>query len=304
MPKKIFITGASGLLGLNLVLQLGEHHDVFVLENTRKVDLPVVSAIRMDLSSCADIEKGLRLFRPDVVIHAAGMTNVDECDERPLEANFVNGVLAGNLAKVCYDLGAKFVHISTDHLFDGTKALITEDVAPCPINAYGSSKALGEELVASNNPDSLIVRCNFFGWGPSYKPSLSDFIFRNLCEKKRVRLVEDVFYTPASTASLINSIQNLIGLDANGIFNAVGSQRVSKYEFGLQLAKSFSLQTDLIEKVKWRSLGARANRPMDMSLSDGKIRECIGRDLGAVVQNIENLQSQVGTSLFERITAL
>ena len=301
MPKRVFITGASGLLGLNFVLQKMQDYKFFLLENRRKINLPSIDIVRMDLSSCTDIEAGLKSFMPDIVINAAGMTNVDNCDENPSEANFINGVLAGNLAKVSHELGIKFVHISTDHLFDGTKSFICENAAPDPVNAYGFSKALGEEMVEKNNPNSLIVRCNFFGWGPSYKSSFSDFIVHNLSKNKCIKLADDIYYTPASTMSLINSIHKLIDMDAGGIFNTIGSQRISKYEFGLEMANIFSLPAELIERVQWESLDAKAKRPMDMSLSDRKIRDFIGQDLGTVRQNIIHLKTQIGTSLFERI---
>jgi dTDP-4-dehydrorhamnose reductase len=258
----------------------------------------------MDLGSLSSIEAELKLCSPDVLIHAAGMTNVDDCDEYPTKANFINGTLAGNLAKVTHELGIKFVHISTDHLFDGTDRFVSEEASPKPLNAYGFSKALGEEIVAKNNPSALIVRCNFFGWGPSYKSSFSDFIVSNLINKTRIRLVDDVHYTPVSCKNLIDSIHSLIKRDAVGIFNAVGSERITKYDFGLKVADIFGLPENLIQRVRWKSLGAKAKRPADMSLSDHKIRDFLGRDLGSVDQNIQFLKNQVDTELFERIKAL
>ena len=133
-----------------------------------------------DLENLKSIEDTLKFFMPKLVVHAAGMTNVDECEKDPSTANLINGVLPGNVAKVSYELGIKFVYISTDQLFDGTKSFYGEEEDTNPVNEYGSSKALGEKLVLKYNPEALIARCNFFGWGPSYKRSFSDFIFDNL----------------------------------------------------------------------------------------------------------------------------
>jgi dTDP-4-dehydrorhamnose reductase len=304
MSPRVFVTGGSGLLGLNLVLQKMQSYDFSVLENSRKINLPSVEIVHMDLGSFASIEAELKSSSPDVVIHAAGMTNVDDCDAHPIKANFINGTLAGNLAKVTYELGIKFVHISTDHLFDGTDRFISEDTSPKPLNAYGFSKALGEEMVTKNNPDALIVRCNFFGWGPSYKPSFSDFIFNNLSKDKSIRLVDDVHYTPASTMNLIDSVHRLIEMDAVGIFNAVGSERISKYEFGSKVADIFGLPKNLIQRIGWDCLGAKAKRPVDMSLSDRKIRDFLGESLGTANQNIHLLRRQVDTQLFKRIKTI
>ena len=304
MRTRAVLTGGSGLLGLNVVLQKADVYEFSVLENNRKIELPNAKIVHMDLGSLSSIEAELKLCSPDVLIHAAGMTNVDDCDEYPTKANFINGTLAGNLAKVTHELGIKFVHISTDHLFDGTDRFVSEEASPKPLNAYGFSKALGEEIVAKNNPSALIVRCNFFGWGPSYKSSFSDFIVSNLSNKTRIRLVDDVHYTPVSCKNLIDSIHSLIKRDAVGIFNAVGSERITKYDFGLKVADIFGLPENLIQRVRWKSLGAKAKRPADMSLSDHKIRDFLGRDLGSVDQNIQFLKNQVDTELFERIKAL
>jgi len=304
MLKRVFITGASGLLGLNLALQKWQDYKYFLLENDRKINLPLTQNIQMDLSDCSAIEAGLKLFKPEIVIHSAGMTNVDGCEADPSRARFINGLLAGNVAKVSHELGIKFVHISTDHLFDGSKSFVSENTSPNPVNAYGFSKALGEELVVKNNSNSIVVRCNFFGWGPSYKLSFSDFIINKLTSNESIKLVGDVYYTPASTVSLIEVIKKLVAQDVEGVFNAVGRQRISKYEFGLKLARIFSLPTDLIEKIELNSLGVKAERPRDMSLSDNKIRRVIGHDLGTVEKNIYQISGQIGTELHNRIKAI
>ena len=304
MLPHAFITGGSGLLGLNVLLHSPEQHRFYALENKRQIKLRGIETVKMDLGNLASIEGVLKYCSPQLVVHAAGMTNVDSCNEDPSKANFVNGTLPANLAKVCYELGIKFVHISTDHIFDGTRSFITEETPAKPLNEYGYSKAFGEEGVISNNPDALVVRCNFFGWGPFYKPSFSDFIFDNLSEGKSIRLADDVFYTPAVAQNLIEGIQSLVGLGASGVFNVVGSERLSKYEFGLKMAEIFEWDANLIERVSWESLGASAKRPADMSLSDRKVRKALGHDLGTAGQNIKVLKDLIDTDLYNKVKSI
>lgn len=304
MSKRAFITGGSGLFGLNFILQNTNNYNFCALQNNKIISLSNTETVHMNLEDLVSIETGLKAHLPDFVIHAAGMTNVDDCEENPTKANFINGTLAGNLAKITHELGIKFIHISTDHLFDGTTSFVSEEKEKNPINAYGFSKAFGEDLVIKNNPDSLIVRCNFFGWGPSYKASFSDFIINNLLNRSKIRLADDYYYTPSSLSGLINSINSLIARNAKGIFNIVGSERISKYDFGIHLANTFELPDSLIEQVNSKSLNLKTRRPADMSLSDKKLHNFLGKNIGIISEGINELKEQYNSQLYNKIKTL
>jgi dTDP-4-dehydrorhamnose reductase len=304
MPANVLVTGSSGLLGLNILLQELPLYTFLGVSHKRQLSLPDVQLTEIDLGNLQSIEEVLKINAPKVVIHTAGMTDVDSCSQDPNAANFANGILPGNLAKVCRDLGIKFVHISTDHLFDGTESFVSEEASPRPLNAYGYSKALGEDAVLKNNKEALIVRCNFFTWGPSYRLSFSDFIFNNLSSGQMIPLADDIYYTPALAQNLIDTIFALLEKDAVGIFNVVGSERLTKYDFGMKMAEAFSYSSDFINKVSWSSLRAKAPRPADMSLSDIKLRNFIGHDLGTSIENIYALKALMKTSLFNKVKNL
>ena len=292
MLPRAFISGGSGLLGLNILLHRPERFNFYALENKRQIKLSGVKTVTVDLGNLTSIERVLKSCSPQLLIHAAGMTNVDSCNEDPLKANFINGTLAMNLAKVCFELGIKFIQISTDHLFDGTKSFVAEETPTKPLNAYGSSKALGEEGVIKSNLDALIVRCNFFGWGPSYKPSFSDFIFNNLSKGKAIRLADDIFYTPVIAQNLINGIYSLVDRDASGVFNVVGSERLSKYEFGIKMAEIFKLSSSNINRVSVDDMDFKADRPKNMALDVGKISSALSYDFPNVEDAIKLMKSQ------------
>ncbi len=304
MLTNAIVTGGSGLLGLNILLHEPQLYKYHALSHKRQLNLLNVQLIEMDLGSPQSIEKELKTNSPKVVIHTAGMTNVDGCNDDPNAANYINGILPANLAKVCHDLGIKFVHISTDHLFDGKESFVSEEASPKPLNAYGYSKALGEEGVLKNNQEALIVRCNFFTWGPSYRLSFSDFIYNNLLNRQPITLADDVYYTPVLAKNLINAVFALVSKNAHGIFNVVGSERLSKYDFGMKMADIFNQRSDPINRGSWSSLGAKAPRPSDMSLSDRKLRKFLGYDLGSSKQNIQDLKALMGTKLFNTVRSL
>ena len=246
-------------------------------------------------------KKKILEFNPDLIINAAGITNVDFCESNKDAAYDINSNFAGEIANISKNLGIKFLHISTDHLFDGLSPYMSEDSVTTPLNIYGSSKALGEEKVLKHNEDALIIRCNFFGWGPSYKPSFSDFIYDNLINNKSINLFDDIFYTPCSTSSLIDASLELVRLDAKGIFNIVGSDRLSKLNFGIKLANTFNLNQNLIKNIPHSSLNHKAKRPSDMSLSNKKLRNLLKYNLGNASKNIDILKDQINTNLYKRI---
>jgi dTDP-4-dehydrorhamnose reductase len=125
--------------------------------NIRGMDLP-----ELDITQRGQCYAVVGEFRPDVVINAAGLTRVDYCEDHEEEAYRVNGEGVGNLAKAAAGSGCLFVHYGTDYIFDGRKRwpYLEEDL-PNPINIYGKSKLLGEDLVRQHCPDHLILRTSW-----------------------------------------------------------------------------------------------------------------------------------------------
>ena len=131
-----------------------------------------------------------------IVVHAAGMTSVEECEAKPDLARHINVDLAGNVAKACAKLGLPLIHISTDHLFSGEMPFLAETSPVTPVNVYGRTKAEAELQVLEAHPLALVIRTNFYGWGTSYRRSFSDVIIETLRSGRELNLFKDVFYTP------------------------------------------------------------------------------------------------------------
>ena len=273
MRKKILFTGGSGLLALNCALYLRDDFEVYLALHNRIINLQNVHTCKIDLENEQELEKELIRINPDILINAAGMSNVEECELKPNDAEKINAIVPGILARLSKKLNIYFVHISTDHLFDGTKCFQTEDDSISPLNEYGKSKAKGEQEVIKYNKDALIVRTNFFGWGTSYRQSFSDFIINSLRQEKKITLFSDVYFTPIFIQTLIDFIQILIKNNRSGIINIVSNERISKYEFGILIADVFGLNKNLIEKGSIENNKSLVQRPKDMSLSNIKMNK-------------------------------
>ncbi len=147
---KLLITGASGLLGSKLVelaLQAGHHVTSLYNEHPAKGS----EAIRVDLRDAEAVRKILTRRAPDAVIHTAFITDVDFCQRNPSLAMYINGKAAGIIAEVCRELRSFLVYVSTDYVFNGQTGLYREEDKPNPINAYGQSKLLGEQLTRDSS---------------------------------------------------------------------------------------------------------------------------------------------------------
>ena len=217
MTSKVLITGATDL-GLNAAAALHETFNVVAVVNNR--DLPWSDQVRSWwLRKTGRIDEIIADEAPDYVLNCAGLANVDECEANPDLAHEMNAALPGRVAGAARAANAKLIHISTDHLFDGTKSLVGENGEIRPLNHYARTKADGEEEVRQEDPNALIVRCNFFGWGPGYRKSFSDFVLTAAEQGREIGLFEDVFFTPASVTWVIGRAMELAAMDAAGIFN-------------------------------------------------------------------------------------
>jgi len=231
-------------------------------------------------------------YQPDILIHTAGLTNVEECETNPNLAQTVNVDLAKNIAIACNNQGVKLVHISTDHLFLGDQEFSKEGSVTNPVNNYAKSKFLGEQQVLENCKDALIIRTNFYGWGTKYRQSFSDFILNKLKNNEQVDLFSDVFFTPILIDELSKRTHQLIDTGAIGVFNVVSSERVSKYEFGIKLANCFNLDVSLINAVSISHKPDLVKRPKDMSLSNNKLCQTLNCKISSISKQIQTLRQQ------------
>ncbi len=304
MKSSIFISGGSGLLALNWAVKDRDVFNVSLGIHKKEINLKGVQASPLNLEYISTIEKFLDDLQPSWVVHGAGLTSVEECELNPELASYVNVTLAQNMAIACAKLKIPLIHISTDHLFTGHQALVDENCLVAPVNVYGKTKADAEQLVLEAYPEALVIRTNFYGWGTSYRQSFSDVVINALRSKQRISLFQDVYYTPILAEVLVEVIHKLVGQRASGIFNVVGNDRVSKYEFGLRLANEFDLDGHLIDADQLKNRPFLVQRPYDMSLSNQKITNFLGASVGGLDQHLMRLKQQENNGLAQELSKL
>lgn len=259
------------MLAINWAIQMRDLWDVHLLLHRRKITIPGVACHIVDISTADAAGHVINNLSPDLVVNSVALTDVDQCERDHNLATQCNVTVAANMALAAKSTSSKFIHISTDHLFDGTEPLRSETDQPAPVNHYGTTKWQAEKVVAELLADSLIVRTNFFGWGPSYRPSFSDWILCALENGQPVNMFTDAYYTPVYMPNLIEAVHGLYAAGESGVFNIVGGERLSKYQFGKRLCRVFGCNDTLVRPKLLSKMYKLVPRPFDMSLSNDKL---------------------------------
>lgn len=289
----ILITGGSGLLAVNWAIQRRNADQVHCLMHHRMINIDGVTSHTADLLDTNATKTLVKEIAPDLIVHTAGLTNVDECERDPEKSWTANFQIAENIARICAELAIRLVHISTDHLFDGSKPLASEMRPVAPQNNYARHKYEAEQSVIGHHQDALIIRTTFFGWGPHYRPSFSDNILDSLENEGDLYMFDDVFFTPLSTRRLIDLTHRVIDLGYSGILNICGGERISKYEFSVKLAKAFGHDPDFIQPVQATRRRNNVNRPHDLSLSSSLMNELTGLEPVTIDEVINDLKTDL-----------
>src|SRR4030042_629082 len=276
---RILITGASGLLGLNLALETTRRHTVFGTVNHHALNTDAFTVIQTDLLAPGAVERLLESTHPEWVIHCAALANLDACEADPLLAQQLNTNLPHKLASHVARSGARLVHVSTDSVFDGLRGDYSEQDPPNPVGLYSRTKLNGELAVLAADPTAIIARVNLFGWSLTGKRSLAEFFFNNLSLGKQVMGFTDVFFCPLLANHLADIFVNMLEQNFSGLYHVVSPESLSKYDFGLRLAQRFNLDGSLINPSSVAQSGLKATRSPNLSLRTDKLALALGETL-------------------------
>ena len=280
MARRWLITGATGRLG------------DYLAEACRR-DGPVTTTSRSggdrpcDLIDPVATGMLLREVKPDVVVHAAGLTDVDACERDPQAAFAANRDTAVNLA-AHMPPSARLVFISTDQVYPDVPGPHGESDAD-PVNVYGRSKLDGEQATLALE-GALVLRTNFFGL--SRRPgreSLSDHLSRALAARAPVVLFGDILFSPLLMATLADLVLELVEKSARGVLNLGCREGLSKAAFGLAIARAKGLPIESARVGSSSELPHRAARAHDLRLDVARIEKTLGRPMPTLEEEISKL---------------
>jgi dTDP-4-dehydrorhamnose reductase len=276
---KLLITGASGLLGINLAQEAMAVHEVIGVDRVKLVRAPF-KIINQDLLDPGAVDSVLDEARPDWLINCAALADLEACDADPKLACRLNTDLPGELAKACKKRNIPFIHISTDAVFDGQKdGFYTEQDVPNPLGTYAQTKLDGEHSVLDANPEAIVARVNFYGWSLSGKRSLAEFFHNNLTSNKSISGFTDVIFCPMLVNHTARILMKMLEKGLSGLYHVVGGQAMSKYQFGIEIARKFNLKESEISPKSILSSSLTARRSHNLWLSTHRISTDLGESL-------------------------
>jgi len=289
---KLLVTGASGLLGINLALEATSAHQVTALDRGKLTNTPF-GIFKADLLTPQAVDSALDSVRPDWVIHCAALADLEACEDNPELARRLNADLPAELASACLQRNIALVHVSTDAVFDGQKegAYFETDV-PNPLGVYARTKLEGERGVLDANPHAIVARVNFYGWSPSGKRSLAEFFFNNLTNNRSMSGFTDVRFCPMLVNHTAQLLLSMLAKRLSGLYHVVGPQAMSKYQFGVEIARKFGLPEGEISPKSILSSSLTARRAHNLWLSTNKLSTDLGQSLPDFPTGLDQFYTQ------------
>ena len=286
---RLLVTGASGLLGLNLSL-LAHHagYDVTGLVHSHALPGAPFDVQQVNL---LDIQKTLQVIaeaKPDVIIHCAAIADLSQAQKNQALTQRINVDASGEIAQAAYGWGIPMVHISTDAVFDGKQGGYAEADPPNPLSVYAKSKLAAEHVVSESNPDALVTRVVFYGWSLSGKRSLSEFFYNNLKDGVPVNGFTDTFFCPLYVEDLGEILLEMLAKKLKGLYHVVSPEFISKFDFGVKIAKRFGFEPGLVKPIKMADIKREAPRALNLSLSADKVQDVLNRQLPSIDDGIDS----------------
>jgi len=262
---RVLITGAHGQLGAAVVKMF---EGLEVTAQTRQT---------LDVTSAAAVTQAVQAARPHLIVNCAAFNDVDGAEDRASEALAVNAFAVRNLARAAEDAGARFVHYSTDFVFDGSATTpYTEDARPSPRGTYATSKLLGEWF-ALEAPHAYVLRVESLFGSPlnwTGRRGTFDGILSNLQQGREVRAFTDRVVSPGYVVDIAAATRHLVTSGASpGLYHCVNSGHATWYDVAREVASLIGNDRPGITPVTMDQLKLKAPRPRYCALSVAKLEE-------------------------------
>ena len=269
--QTVLLTGSSGMLGTSIYQELINHYKIYGVDITASNHIPPSDQFVGDLTDKSFLHNLLNNIKPEIIIHCAAIVNLKQCEEDKSVTDALHLDVTKELAAYSE---ARIVFISSDSVFDGEKGNYKETDSTNPVNYYGLSKLLGEEIVREN-PDHLILRTNIIGFSIPLKNSITEWAIKSILNGESITGFEDVYFTPIYTKHLAKTLTGLLEKNIRGTLHVASSNRLSKYSFLKYLESRLINKSQYVEPVDSSTIKLHPQRPKDPTLNVSLLQEMI-----------------------------
>ena len=291
---RILITGAAGFLGHNLLLGLRSGHELLAGYYRNLPAVAGCNPVPLDVSRASQVSEQIGRIMPDLVVHAAAIASPDICERDPERANKVIVEGTRHVTQACREAGSRLVHISTDLVFDGVRGGYTEEDPVRGLNVYSRSKIEAENIVRAGDPAAVVLRVALlYGMGSPASPGYVESVLRQWRRGEPVTFYTDQYRTPAFAPQVAACVDKLLlHPEVRGILHLGGPERLSRFDFGVLLARQAGVAESLFRPGTMRDAGGAAPRGADCSLVSEKVERLLGLEpvtcvagLGSLLKN-------------------
>ncbi|MDD2804834.1 MAG: SDR family oxidoreductase [Elusimicrobiales bacterium] len=280
---RALIIGASGQVGGTLAA-LCVRRKIEVYGTSRKGQ----GFLYLDLAEPESVTAAFEKSRPDLVLLCSALTHVDNCERDPQLAAKINAEGPALVAAECARAGAQLVYFSTEYVFDGAAGPYGEADEPNPASVYGRTKLEGERACLAVK-GALAARTTVVY---SHNPASKNFIMQLIGNHKagaKMRVPSDQYSNPTYAPDLAAAVLDLAAAGASGIYNVVGPDWLSRYEFALKACEAFGFAPDFLEPKPTSDLGQAAARPLRAGLKTEKLSKKLGRSLPPAAESLRKI---------------
>jgi dTDP-4-dehydrorhamnose reductase len=293
---KILITGGSGLLG-SKIAATATRKGYEVYSGYKEHEAIHGIPIELDICERQSVIKAFDRIKPQAVVHAAALTNVDKCEEDQELAWRVNVEGTRNILESSEHHNAYFIYVSTDYVFSGEEGAYMETDRPDPINNYGLTKLEAERMVRDSSLEWCIARPSvIYGSTPAAgKVNFALWMLNNLKQGKPIKIITDQWVSPTLNTNLAEMILEVMERGFTGVYHLAGSTPLNRYEFASLLAETFQYDKTLITPVKSDKMNWLAKRPRNTSLNVEKATETLRYKPLEIQQALNKLKKEIKT---------
>ena len=277
LQGKIVVTGAAGFVGSHLMHTLPAGVALGIVNNNHPDDDRHYLALDLLQPHALDV---LRELRPRMILHTAAISAIQNSEADKARAWHLNAEVPVRLAQLSVELRCRFIHLSTDMVFDGLDGDYTEEDTPNPINYYGRSKLAAEQGIAEVDPEAVIARLALVYGFPVREgrgASFLQWIFQQVAANRPVPLFSDEWRTPVEVKQLCAALVALADSPACGIFHLAGAEKLNRVRMGEVICRAFGFSEELLQPMTRQQANLHTSRPRDLSMRCSRLNAQLNR---------------------------